>query len=75
MFRVVVWYICCTGHMLDGMDVPKRANTYAPGVGLRIASDYFCEGKKKKNYMSLLELTLILMSSEIKSSARGGGSI
>ena len=31
-------------------DVPEGAYgvyAYAPGVGLRIASDYFCEGKKK----------------------------
>ena len=43
------------------MDVPEGAfaygaYAYGPGVGLRIASDYFCEGKKKK---ILYELTRI----------------
>ena len=44
---------CNLGSM--GMDEPEGAYgayAYAPGVGLRIASDYYCEGKKKKNYMS-----------------------
>ena len=37
------------------MDVPEGAYgayAYAPGVGLRIASDYFCEGKNEKNNTS-----------------------
>ena len=38
------------------MDVPVGAYgayAYAPGVGLRIASDYFCKGKKKKKSYEL----------------------
>ena len=43
------------------MDVPEGAYgayAYAPVVRLRIASDYYCEGKKKKK---LYELTRIEM--------------
>ena len=37
--------------MIPVMDVPEGAYgayAYAPRVGLRIASDYYCEGKIKR---------------------------
>ena len=58
--RPSVWGVCkvdlSVTTLMGVPGVAYGAYAYAPGVGLRIASDYFCEGKKDKNDMSCLEL-------------------